>query len=277
MAYTPSPSLPHPTGLGRRGTAMRGGVGLLMKSLLGLLVLVVIAYWMLEESVVNVKDPFRSLKEMVYHSCSPPAGLPAKQYALVIDAGSTGSRIHVYRFNHCDGPSLTLEDEIFQQLKPGLSSPKFATPEEAANSLDPLLKIALEAVPANVQKCTPVTVKATAGLRMLKDGKGEQILKAVKTKLQTEYPFALIEPDSVAIMAGKDEGVFAWITVNYLLKRIGQKDRKETAAIMDLGGGSTQIVFEPHPSTPMEPGDHKYELQFGDHKSKATEASRCCR
>lgn len=31
---------------------------------------------------------------------------------------------------------------------------------------------------------------------------------------------------------------------------------------MDLGGGSTQIVFEPH-STPLQPGDHKYELKFG--------------
>ncbi|KAI8853827.1 nucleoside phosphatase GDA1/CD39 [Chytridium lagenaria] len=40
-------------------------------------------------------------------------------------------------------------------------------------------------------------------------------------------------------------------------------DRKPTAAIMDLGGGSTQIVFEPLVSDPpLAPGDHRYDLKF---------------
>ncbi|RKO83473.1 nucleoside phosphatase family-domain-containing protein, partial [Blyttiomyces helicus] len=58
-------------------------------------------------------------------------------------------------------------------------------------------------------------------------------------------------------------GVYAWITVNYLLKRIGQPTRQPSAAIMDLGGGSTQIVFEPQLDTPMAAGDHRYALNFG--------------
>jgi len=46
----------------------------------------------------------------------------------------------------------------------------------------------------------------------------------------------------VFIMDGLDEGVYAWVTVNYLLGRLG-KDSAETVGIMDLGGGSTQIAF----------------------------------
>jgi guanosine-diphosphatase len=64
--------------------------------------------------------------------------------------------------------------------------------------------------------------------------------------------------------------VYAWITANYLLGKIGGPDDTPTAAVFDLGGGSTQVVFEPNfqkkgggmPETLAE-GDHKYELSFG--------------
>ncbi|KAJ2474974.1 Guanosine-diphosphatase, partial [Coemansia sp. RSA 2052] len=51
----------------------------------------------------------------------PHPGRPLLQYVLMVDAGSTGSRIHVYKFNYCKNHPM-LEDEIFQQIKPGLSS-----------------------------------------------------------------------------------------------------------------------------------------------------------
>jgi len=72
-------------------------------------------------------------------------------------------------------------------------------------------------------------------------------------------------------MDGKDEGVYAWITTNYLLGKIGGPDKTPTAAVFDLGGGSTQIVFEPtfkHAADggmpeQLQEGDHKYKLSFG--------------
>jgi guanosine-diphosphatase len=74
-------------------------------------------------------------------------------------------------------------------------------------------------------------------------------------------------------MDGSDEGVYAWITTNYLLGKIGGPDHSETAAVFDLGGRSTQIVFEPTFKSPskgmpekLADGDHKYELNFGGRK-----------
>ncbi len=72
-------------------------------------------------------------------------------------------------------------------------------------------------------------------------------------------------------MDGSDEGVYAWITTNYLLDNIGAPEHHDTAAVFDLGGGSTQIVFEPnykglaHGGMPekLAEGDHKYDLDFG--------------
>jgi guanosine-diphosphatase len=60
--------------------------------------------------------------------------------------------------------------------------------------------------------------------------------------------------------------------VNYLLRRIGGKEASSTAAIMDLGGASTQIVFEPTVSAlhaeDFEAKEYWYDLPFGDHSFK---------
>lgn len=200
---------------------------------------------------------------------------PLVQYALMIDAGSTGSRIHVYKFNNC-GPIPELESEDFKMTEKrpegsGLSSYQ-SDAEGAAKSLDVLMDVAMEKVPDKFKSCTPVAVKATAGLRMLGPDMSEKILEAVRTRLETVYPFPVVsrENNGVAIMDGSDEGVYAWITTNYLLGKIGTPDNSPTAAVFDLGGGSTQIVFEPTfkgaiPEKLAE-GDHKYSLDFGGRK-----------
>ncbi|KAG9087963.1 Guanosine-diphosphatase, partial [Ceratobasidium sp. UAMH 11750] len=87
------------------------------------------------------------------------------QFALMIDAGSTGSRIHVYKFNNCN-PTPALEYEVFKMIRPGLSS-YMTDPSAAAQSLDELLDVAVRTVPKGLQHCSPVEVKATAGLRLL--------------------------------------------------------------------------------------------------------------
>jgi Golgi nucleoside diphosphatase len=46
----------------------------------------------------------------------------AMRYAVVLDAGSTGSRVHSYRFKSSGVGALNLVDDTFEQLKPGLSS-----------------------------------------------------------------------------------------------------------------------------------------------------------
>ncbi|KAI9898548.1 hypothetical protein N3K66_006908 [Trichothecium roseum] len=202
---------------------------------------------------------------------------PIVQYVLMIDAGSTGSRIHVYKFNNC-GATPELEKEDFKMTEKsvgGLSAFK-DDPAAAAKSLDPLMQVALDNVPDKLKACTPVAVKATAGLRRIGTDSAKAILTEVRRHLEEDFPFPVVsdEEEGVAIMDGSDEGVYAWITTNYLLGKIGGPDSSETAAVFDLGGGSTQIVFEPTfkgaadggmPEKLAE-GDHKYELDFGGRK-----------
>jgi len=163
-------------------------------------------------------------------------------------------------------------------------------PSGAASSLRPLLNSALSKIPKTLRSCSPIQVKGTAGLRLIGPTKSDAILSSVRKMLETEYPFPVadgkgkgvaiqgLKENSVGgngngsgsgkgieIMQGRDEGVFAWITVNYLLNRIGNGGKKfKTAAVMDLGGGSTQIVFEPvfkGGDQGMREGEHVYKLE----------------
>jgi guanosine-diphosphatase len=226
--------------------------------------------------VQNVGNVYNSTNSPTSRCTKPhnPSN-PLVQYTIMIDAGSTGSRIHVYKFNNC-GPTPELENEEFKMTEKrpegsGLSSYK-SDAEAAARSLDPLMEVAMSTIPDEYKSCSPIAVKATAGLRLLGEEMSLKILEAVRTRLETVYPFPVVsrEKNGVQIMPGEDEGVYAWITTNYLLGNIGGPEKTPTAAIFDLGGGSTQIVFQPTfpdigagmPQT-MAEGDHKYKLTFG--------------
>lgn len=59
-------------------------------------------------------------------------------------------------------------------------------------------------------------------------------------------------------------GVYAWVTVNYLLERVSSLGKVPTVAVLDLGGASTQIVFEPKlvNGHSVAQGDHRRSMGF---------------
>ena len=67
-------------------------------------------------------------------------------------------------------------------------------------------------------------------------------------------------PSGVAIMSGLDEGVWSWVTVNFLLRLV--RSPAHSYGILDLGGGSVQITFVPSTPTGMtaDPGNMVGEL-----------------
>uniref|UniRef100_A0A8B9HK31 nucleoside diphosphate phosphatase n=1 Tax=Astyanax mexicanus TaxID=7994 RepID=A0A8B9HK31_ASTMX len=171
-----------------------------------------------------------------------PANASRIFYAIMFDAGSTGTRIHVYTFIQKDPDGLpVLDNEMYSSEKPGLSA--YAdNPENAGYSLRKLLVVAKSTVPRVEWKRTPVVLRATAGLRRLPLAKALALLEEVQYVFD-EYPF-YVPADSVSIMDGTNEGIFAWVTMNFLTGNL-RPNIKRTVGILDLGGGSTQITFLP--------------------------------
>ncbi|XP_061600779.1 ectonucleoside triphosphate diphosphohydrolase 6 [Cololabis saira] len=185
------------------------------------------------------------------------------QYGIMFDAGSTGTRIHVFQFQLEDTETPSLAHETFKAIKPGLSA--YADdPHKCSPGLLQLLDVARSSVPSSQWSRTPVVLKATAGLRLLDGEKAEQLLDVVRA-LFLESPF-LSSHDSVSIMDGTDEGISAWITVNFLTGGL-HGDGSSTVGMLDLGGGSTQITFSPQDEKTIQtsPIDYIRSFQMFNH------------
>ncbi|KAM5246175.1 ectonucleoside triphosphate diphosphohydrolase 6 isoform 3-T3 [Ctenodactylus gundi] len=181
-------------------------------------------------------------------------------YGIMFDAGSTGTRIHIFKFARPPGETPTLTHETFRALKPGLSA--YADDiEKSTQGIQELLDVAKQDIPSDFWKATPLVLKATAGLRLLPGEKAQRLLQKVKEVFRTS-PF-LVGDDCVSIMNGTDEGVSAWITVNFLTGVLSTPGRS-SVGMLDLGGGSTQITFLPQVEGTLQasPPGHLTALQM---------------
>ncbi|XP_052173953.1 apyrase 2-like [Diospyros lotus] len=164
-----------------------------------------------------------------------------KSYAVIFDAGSSGSRVHVFCFDkRLDLVPIGKDLEIFRQLKPGLSA-YAKDPKAAADSLQSLLDKAEAVVPQELRHKTPVRVGATAGLRQLQGDASHRILQAVRDFLKDKSSLKS-KSDWVSVLDGTQEGAYQWVTINYLLGNLGKK-YSNTVGVVDLGGGSVQMAY----------------------------------
>lgn len=162
-------------------------------------------------------------------------------YVIVIDAGSTGTRVLAYAFHASIlNGNLLLDKEFFMEVKPGLSS--FADDlKKIEASLGELLVKAKEQIPEPEWHKTPITLRATAGLRLLPEHKANAILEESMRVLEASG--FKVSKNAVQIMKGVDEGIFSWFTVNYLLDKFHSHSSVNTVAALDLGGGSNQVII----------------------------------
>ncbi|XP_058419341.1 ectonucleoside triphosphate diphosphohydrolase 6 isoform X2 [Diceros bicornis minor] len=181
-------------------------------------------------------------------------------YGVMFDAGSTGTRVHVFHFTRRPGETPILTRETVKALKPGLSA--YADDAEKSTlGIQELLDVAKQDIPFNFWKATPLVLKATAGLRLLPGEKAQKLLQKVKEVFKAS-PF-FVEDDCVSIMNGTDEGVAAWITINFLTGSLKTPGRS-SVGMLDLGGGSTQITFLPRVEGTLQtaPPGHRTSLQM---------------
>ncbi|KAM9266396.1 ectonucleoside triphosphate diphosphohydrolase 4 isoform 2-T3 [Morus bassanus] len=198
---------------------------------------------------------------------------PNLNYGIVVDCGSSGSRIFVYCWPRHNGNPHDLLDikqmrdknrkPVVMKIKPGIS--EFASsPEKVSDYISPLLSFAAKHVPRAKHKETPLYILCTAGMRILPESQQKAILEDLLTDIPVHFDF-LFSDSHAEVISGKQEGVYAWIGINFVLGRFEHTDdedeaivevhvpggenkeaifRKRTVGILDMGGVSTQIAYE---------------------------------
>ncbi|KAG5292094.1 golgi apyrase [Histoplasma ohiense] len=188
------------------------------------------------------------------------------RYAVVLDAGSSGTRAHVYKWPYsamarksasakqlASLPEITTKDQWVKKIHPGIST--FAENPETIGEehLRPLLDHAQEVIPDEEISDTPVFLLATAGMRLLPKQKQRAILDNICAYIRRSTNFLI--PDCrqhVQVIEGDTEGLYGWIAINYLMggfdnsRAHNHGKGHHTYGFLDMGGASAQIAFAPN-------------------------------
>ncbi|KAJ8316922.1 hypothetical protein KUTeg_004826, partial [Tegillarca granosa] len=237
---------------------------------------------------------------------------PDVHYGIVIDCGSSGSRVYVYFWPpHSGNPKDLLDIQqligsdgkpVVKKVTPGLDTFE-NNPGAASDYLKPLLKYAASHIPKQYHKETLLFILATAGMRLIPPKAQLNILEDLKADIPKEFDF-VISDSHFEVITGKMEGVYAWIAANYVLQKFGHEHslvvvelpgkrthvRRRTVGMIDMGGGSLQIAFEVTSKVDTIPKhriaefnlgcqntdiDHSYRVHFGHHHGKRVIPDPC--
>lgn len=160
---------------------------------------------------------------------------------IIFDAGSTGTRIHVYDVEADQAQSLHT-----YRVKPGLSS----MDPDNTQSFDQyfyLLLLSTEGILKPEDRGqTPIYLYATAGMRMLPADEQNAIMSVTRESLNKQAKvLGFSDATDVRTISGSEEATFIWISDNYLNGNLKQDtlSAKNTVVAVEMGGTSSEIAY----------------------------------
>lgn len=198
------------------------------------------------------------------------------KYGIVVDSGSSGSRMQIYKWpepeyvrKHTDDeailkspPQVTQEPDWTKKIKPGISTYNTKTNKIWTEHFKELIEFAEGIIPKEKYSDTPIFVLATAGMRLLSKSDQEKVLKQTCLELKKNSEFLINDcEEHVQVIDGEVEGLYGWLGLNYLMGQMNTYEANvnhESIGFMDMGGASTQIAFVP--SSTEEIDKHKDDI-----------------
>ena len=161
----------------------------------------------------------------------------AEKFIIVMDAGSTGSRVYVYKYDE-KHPLETIVEVAHMRVHPALST--FVNNSAGLTlQIEELVDFAMVSTPSISWSSTSICLKATAGLRSLNDIDQNFLISVTAAVLQTSV-FSFDEHNT-KVISGEEEALFDILAVTALFQ--SYKEGFITLGAADMGGSSQQIAF----------------------------------
>lgn len=169
-------------------------------------------------------------------------------YAFVIDAGSTGSRSFVFKYELDESNVRIISSTKGVKVTPGLSSFVDGTQESIEDYLLPMFYAAVKIIPEDKHNTTVVYIKGTAGMRLLSRSDQSKLWKMTYNSLYNHesIPF-IINSNNFGTIDGYDEAYYAVLASNYIAGSIDGNlhvvENTRMVGALDMGGSSSQMIF----------------------------------
>jgi len=162
-----------------------------------------------------------------------------RRYVVLLDAGSTGTRIYIYAYDPVAGPLQSVKEVAHLRKNPALST-FYNNQPDLSEQMATLVDFAKQHVPQQEWAATNISLKATAGLRSLALEKSNWLISRVG-ELLAASGFAF-EQGQTGVITGEEESLYDFLAITTAFRDHEQRGQL-TFGAADLGGSSQQISF----------------------------------
>jgi len=189
-------------------------------------------------------------------------------YSIVIDGGSTGSRLHIFEFvvDEFSGETDCVRRGSERSHKPlsAFSRDDRSVPLNQTALIEHIIYIfdfAARIIPPEYHLSTTIKFGGTAGMRLLDEDEQTEIYDSLYEGLieNSNFVFRNFERGDILTIGGDKEGFYGALATNFLkgiidttlttTSRIYVEDGENVLGALDMGGSSTQIVYLPKRTT----------------------------
>lgn len=164
-------------------------------------------------------------------------------------------------------PKIQTKEKWHKKITPGISSFEQNPKKIGKQHLYHLLKRASQVVPKSQHHRTPIFLHATAGMRLLNPTERGEILDNICEYFTTNSDFYIPDCSShVNVIHGEEEGIYGWMSINSIMGSFDNPEEHQhgddhfTYGLLDMGGASTQVVFQPNTTEVEEHQKNLYHI-----------------
>lgn len=204
---------------------------------------------------MNIQRTFL-LFVLVFAAITADAAVRGNQHIIIVDVGNTSTQLFLYKYTKGNSATNTLPSvQLIKKTKvlPGIvNENSINNPISLTPYLEPLFNNINTSLTPAEKNITSMYFFATSQIRYLSTYQQRTLLSNISNSLVPiilglNYNLPANISKNIRVISGAEEGLFNWLTINYLNKTLLKNPltADNTYPVLVLGEESTEITFLP--------------------------------